>query len=147
MSRTIIDRKTLTLTFERRVQATSEEIFDAWTRPEEISEWWDPSGAPLAKCSIDLRLGGAFTFENAGHSPPFTGVYTALERPRKIAFEAMGSSGTVSLTEEDGITRMKVTIRCGSADQLKQFLELGVDTNTDKTLDNLVKHAEKHGPQ
>lgn len=92
-----------------------------------------------------MRLGGAFTFENAGHSPPFSGVYTALERPRKIAFEAMGSNGTVLLTEDGGSTRMVVTIRCASPEQLAHFLELGVATNTEKTLDNLVKRAEGGG--
>lgn len=142
MSRTVIDREKLTLTFERQIRATSEDLFDAWTRAEEVAEWWDPTGAPLGKCTIDLRLGGAFTFENAGHSPPFTGVYTALERPRMIAFDAMGSSGTVLLTEENGSTRLQVTIRCASSGQLAQFLEMGVATNTERTLDNLVKRAE-----
>jgi uncharacterized protein YndB with AHSA1/START domain len=143
MSNTVIDREKLTLTFERHIRATAEDLFDAWTRPEEIAEWWDPSGAPLTRCTIDLRPGGAFTFENAGHGPPFSGVYTELERPRKIAFEAMGSRGTVSLTEEGGTTRMQVTIRCASTEQLVQFMELGVATNTEKTLDNLVRRAER----
>ena len=143
MSNTVIDRAKLTLTFERRIRTTAEDLFDAWTRPEEIAEWWDPSGAPRVKCTIDLRVGGAFTFENAGHSPPFAGVYTVLERPGKIAFEAMGSSGTVLLREEGGTTRMQVTIRCASSEQLVQFMELGVATNTEKTLDNLVKRAER----
>jgi uncharacterized protein YndB with AHSA1/START domain len=143
MSHTVIDREKLTLTFERRIQAACEDVFDAWTRPEEIGQWWDPTGVSLSKCTIDLRVGGRFTFENAGHSPPFTGVYTELERPWKIAFDAMGSSGTVSLTEEEGATHMQVTIRCGSAAHLEQLLQMGVGTNTEKTLDNLVRHAEK----
>jgi uncharacterized protein YndB with AHSA1/START domain len=143
MSNTVIDREKLTLTFERTIRATAEDLFDAWTRPEEIAEWWDPTGAPLVKCMIDLRLGGAFSFENAGHSPPFAGVYTVLDRPRKIAFDAMGSSGTVLLSEEGGTTRMQVTIRCASKEQLSQFMELGVATNTEKTLDNLVKRAQR----
>ena len=143
MSNAVVDREKLTLTFERRIRATAEALFDAWTRPEEIAEWWDPTGAPLRKCTIDLRVGGTFTFENAGHSPPFAGVYTALDRPQKIAFEAMGSNGTVLLSEEGGITWMQVTIRCASTEQLVQFMELGVATNTEKTLDNLVARAER----
>lgn len=143
MSRTVIDREKLTLTFERHIRATSDDVFDAWTRPEEIAEWWDPTGAPLVKCTIDLRVGGSFTFVNAGHSPPFGGVYTAVERPRKLAFEAMGSFGTVLLSEEGGTTHMHVTIRCGSADQLAHFIELGVATNTEKTLDNLVARMDR----
>lgn len=143
MSSTIIDRDKLTLTFERHIQATAEEVFEAWTRPEEISQWWDPTGAPLVKCTIDLRLGGSFSFVNAGHSPPFSGVYTVVDRPRKLAFEVMGSTGTVLLSEQGGTTHMQVTIRCGSSAQLAQFIELGVATNTEKTFDNLVRHVER----
>jgi uncharacterized protein YndB with AHSA1/START domain len=143
MNNTVVDREKLTLTFERRIRATAEDLYDAWTRPDEIAEWWDPTGAPLTKCTIDLRIGGAFRFENVGHGPPFAGVYTVLDRPRKIAFEAMGSSGTVLLNEEGGTTRMQVTIRCASREQLVQFMELGVATNTEKTLDNLVKRAQR----
>jgi uncharacterized protein YndB with AHSA1/START domain len=147
MIHTVIDRETLTLTFERHLRATSEEVFDAWTLPEEIAEWWDPTGVSLVKCAIDLRPGGAFTFENAGHSPPFAGVYTVIERPRKLAFEVMGSTGTVLLTETGGTTRMQVTIRCGSIVALEQFIEMGVASNTEKTLDNLVEHTAKRGRQ
>ena len=33
---------------------------------------------------------------------------------------------------------MTVTIRCASAEHLAQFVKLGVDAGTDRTLDNLV---------
>src|SRR3954471_6577260 len=39
-------------------------VFEAWTRPEHVAQWWDPSGAPLAACEIDLRPNGAFRFVN-----------------------------------------------------------------------------------
>jgi uncharacterized protein YndB with AHSA1/START domain len=35
-------------------------VFEAWTRAEHVKQWWDPSGAPLAVCEIDLRPNGAF---------------------------------------------------------------------------------------
>ena len=35
-------------------------VFDAWTKAEHVAHWWDPSGAPLAVCEIDLRPAGAF---------------------------------------------------------------------------------------
>jgi uncharacterized protein YndB with AHSA1/START domain len=139
MRDTVIDRETLTLTFQRSLQASCAEVFDAWTRPEQIAEWWDPTGARLAECVIDLRPGGNFRFENEGHSPPFSGTYKVVERPAKLVFEAMGSLGTVTLQAAGSETRMHVTIQCASAEQLEHMVKLGVQTNTDKTLDNLVR--------
>ena len=53
----------------------------------------------------------------------------------------MGAVGTVRLEAEADTTRMTVSIRCGSAEHLEQFVKLGVDAGTDQTLDNLVAHV------
>jgi uncharacterized protein YndB with AHSA1/START domain len=135
-----IDRQKFTLNFERLLTASCEQVFAAWTHPEQIAKWWDPSGAPLVACTIDLRQDGAFRFQNAGHSPAFCGVYKVIEPPSRLEFEALGTYGTVSLQPEGNGTRMRVTIRCGSAEHFAMFLDLGVNENTSKTLDNLVEH-------
>jgi len=140
---THIDRDTFTITFERAIEAAREDVFDAWTDPEQVKQWWDPTGTPLAACTIDLRPGGAFRFTNAsGHAPPFEGVYRLIERPAQLVFDAMGAVGTVRLGTEADATHMIVTIRCASAEHLNQFVNLGVDVGTSQTLDNLAGHAE-----
>lgn len=141
---TTIDRTTHTITFRRSFAAPPEEVFAAWTEPERIEQWWDPSGTPLAECTVDLRPGGAFRFVNAsGHAPPFSGVYRVIERPAQLVFDAMGALGTVRLEASEGATRMTVTIRCSSAEHLEQFVKLGVAEGTDRTLDNLVAYVRK----
>lgn len=141
------DSSQLTLTFQRTLRASREQVFDAWTRPEEVSEWWDPSGVKLARCTIDLRPQGSFTFVNQGHSPPFSGVYRVIERPVRLVFEVLGSVGTVVLEAEGDLTRMQVTIRCSSAEQFQQFEQFGVRKDTERTLDNLVQRmAERALP-
>ena len=140
---TTVDRASHTITFQRRLRAAREDVFDAWTHPEQLAAWWDPTGVPLAKCEIDARPGGAFRFENKGHSPPFAGVYQVVDRPERLVFEVLGAVGTVALEAEGEMTRMQVTIRCASAEHLEQFVKLGVDVNTERTLDNLVAQVEK----
>src|SRR5690242_6654422 len=141
-TKTNIDRDTLTITFQREFGTPREQVFAAWTEPEHIKHWWDPTGVPLSECVVDLRPGGAFKFTNrdSAHSPPFTGVYRVIERPHQLVFEALGAVGTVRLEASQGVTQMTVSIRCGSADHLEQFLKLGVDVNTDRTFDNLVRY-------
>lgn len=133
-----IDEDSFTIAFERQLRAPREQVFDAWTLPEQVAEWWDPTGTRLTDCRIDLRPGGAFEFVNVGHSPPFAGTYTSIERPERLVFEALGSVGTVTLTRAGEGTLMRVTIRCASKEHFEYFVKLGVATNTDRTLDNLV---------
>ncbi len=144
MSTASIDRETHTITFERELRASREEVFDAWTRPEELADWWDPNGVRLAKCEIDLRVGGSFLFENqSAHGPAFAGVYRLVERPAKLVFEALGSVGTVALTARGDATHMRVEIRCATVEHLEQFVKMGVHTGTERTLDNLVARFVK----
>lgn len=142
---TDIDRDTLTITFERRFDAAREAVFEAWTKPEHVTQWWDPSGAPLAECSIDARPGGAFKFTHRDHAhgPPFAGTYRTVDRPSLLVFDALGALGTVRLEELGAGTRMKVTIRCASPEHFEQFLKVGVAAGTDRTLDNLVTYLAR----
>ena len=141
-TKTNVDRNNFIITFTRTFDATREQVFDAWTQAEHIEHWWDPSGLPLTECVVDLRPGGAFKFTNrdSAHSPPFAGVYRVIERPSELVFKALGSVGTVRLEAREAATHMTVSICCVSREHLEQFLKLGVDVGTARTLDNLVDY-------
>lgn len=144
-TRSKLDRASFTITFERTLAASREQVFDAWTKPDHVSQWWDPTGVPLTECTIDLRPGGAFRFVNRdnAHAPPFAGTYREINRPAKLVFDALGAVGTVLIEARGGKTHLTVTIRCGSAEHFDQFIKVGVDAGTNKTLDNLVAHLDK----
>jgi uncharacterized protein YndB with AHSA1/START domain len=134
---TAIDPVTHTIRFVRIFDAQADAVFDAWTKPERVTAWWDPDGVPLVACTIDLRVGGGFAFVNAGHGPPFTGTYREIDRPATLVFEAMGAIGTVSRVGVGAMTTMTVSIVRASTDHLEMFLKLGVESGTARTLDNL----------
>ncbi|MFO1185103.1 MAG: SRPBCC domain-containing protein [Bauldia sp.] len=139
--RLVIDRTTHSLRFVRLLAATPEEAFAAWTEPEQVAAWWDPAGQRLAECRIDLRPGGAFLFRTAAASHAFSGVYREIAPPERLVFDANGAVGTVRFETAGEATRMTVTIDCGTAENLEQYLRIGVDTGTARTLDNLVAFA------
>jgi uncharacterized protein YndB with AHSA1/START domain len=139
----ILERDTHTIILTRVLAAPCEQVFEAWTRPEHVACWWDPSGESLAECEIDLRPGGAFRFVNR-HPPgahQFAGVYREIAPPRHLIFEAMGAIGRVILNETGGKTLLTVRIECGSAERFEQYLKMGIDTGTAKTLDNFVVYV------
>jgi uncharacterized protein YndB with AHSA1/START domain len=140
----VIDRQSHTIKLTRDFDASPAEIFEAWTKPEHVARWWDPAGEPLTACEIDLRPGGSFKFVTK-HQPdmPFAGIYREITPPSRLLFEALGAIGRVTLHEADGRTHMTVEIECRSAEHLDQYLKMGVDVGTARTLDNLVAYAQR----
>lgn len=139
-----IDRSAHTIRLTRSFAAPRAEIFEAWTRPEHVTCWWDTSGEPLTVCEIDLRPGGTFKFVTKGHPEmPFAGTYQEIAPPERLVFEAMGATGRVILLNVASQTRMTVEIECRSAQQLEQCLQMGIDAGTSQTLDNLVAYVRR----
>jgi uncharacterized protein YndB with AHSA1/START domain len=139
-----IDRETNTIRLVRAFNVPRAQIFEAWTQPEHVACWWDPAGDQLVECDIDLRPGGTFKFVSRGHADmPFCGTYREIARPDRLVFDALGSTGRVTLEEDDGETRMVVEIDCGTPEHLEQFLKMGVEVGTAQTLDNLVGYMAR----
>jgi uncharacterized protein YndB with AHSA1/START domain len=146
-TKVIADRSAHAITLTRTFAASREQVFKAWTQPEHVACWWDAAGARLAQCEIDLRPGGAFKFVSQRTDiPPFTGIYREIAPHELLVFEAMGATGKVVLEDAGGKTLLTVVIKCQSAEQLDQFLKMGVDVGTSQTLDNLVAYIGSTRP-
>jgi len=80
----------LILVVTRTFQTDPESLFDAWTRPELMKQWFHGLGAwttPLAEA--DLRVGGAWRVDMKkpdGKVYAHFGKYKVIERPVKLAF-------------------------------------------------------------
>lgn len=73
-----------------RFNASVGELFDAWTDPEILSEWWGPEGFRTEVVSLDLRPGGGFVFEMTapdGGASRISGVFREIDRPKRLVFE------------------------------------------------------------
>jgi uncharacterized protein YndB with AHSA1/START domain len=139
-----IDRSAHTIRLTRVFDASRAQIFEAWTKPEHVTCWWDAAGEPLTACEIDLRPDGAFKFVTKVHPEmPFVGIYREIAPPDRLVFEALGATGRVVLRDAAGKTHMTVEIECRSAEQLDQYLKMGVDVGTSQTLDNLTAYARR----
>jgi uncharacterized protein YndB with AHSA1/START domain len=121
-------------------------VFEAWTEAEHVAHWWDPSGAPLAVCEIDLRSNGAFRFVNrapdggVGHS--FSGIYREIAPPGRLVLASSSGPGhsTLVFTEEGNKTRLTMTIECSTRKDRDLLLQMRVDAGTARTLDNLAAY-------
>jgi uncharacterized protein YndB with AHSA1/START domain len=145
------------IVIERVFDAPRTVVLDAWTKAEHIAHWWDPSGAPLAVCEIDLRPTGAFRFVNGGPDGaknPFTGFYREITPPVRLVFSSTPSPvpsgesvGTCTLvfSEHDGETTLTMTFECPSKADRDALLQMRVDVGTTRTLDNLDEYLRAIG--
>ena len=142
------------IVIERVFDAPRKLVFEAWTKAEHVAHWWDPSGAPLAVCEIDLRPNGAFRFVNSGPDGakyPFTGFYREITPPSRLVIGGPSpvSNGesrcTLAFSEQHGKTTLTMTIECQTTEDRDALLQMRVDEGTTQTLDNLDEYLRAIG--
>lgn len=108
------------LEIRRTLQAPPERIFDAWTSPEALMQWFAPStDFTTVVHEVDLRVGGRYRIEmrhKDGSSHIAVGTYRELVRPSRLTFswrwEGSPMSDTVvtiELTRGDRGTELLLT--------------------------------------
>jgi uncharacterized protein YndB with AHSA1/START domain len=77
------------LTLKRRLKASPEAVYAAWTDPEKIVRWFGPDTGPVKQAEIDLRVGGRyFVIFNTedGEQHHVSGVYREVAPNEKLVF-------------------------------------------------------------
>ena len=78
------------LVLKRRIKAAPEKVYEAWTRPEQMTRWWGVTENPKPPVAeTDLRVGGRFRVQfwdpkNEHHS--VSGTYREVVPNRKLSF-------------------------------------------------------------
>src|SRR5690349_24150578 len=75
---------------ERRIPAPRERVFDAWTDPAVLRDWWSamPTMRP-GKIEVDLREGGRYRMEMVaedGETHAAVGEFREVKRPERVAY-------------------------------------------------------------
>ena len=72
----------------RRIEATREELFDAWIDPDGLKEWMCPGDIVSAEVRVEARVGGKLTIIMRGplESYEHHGEFKVIERPSKVQF-------------------------------------------------------------
>ena len=114
------------LIIERHFDAPRELVWQAFTDPDQIAQWFGPVGytVPRSSVSVDLRVGGEQRFEMVPDSPELppagvsVGVFDEIVEPELLVShedfegEAVEIFGATRITlrlefhEEDGGTRL-----------------------------------------
>lgn len=109
------------LLITRMFDAPRELVFQAWTTPEHLAQWWGPSGFTLPACEVDFQAGGRYRMcmrSPDGEDHWVWGRYVEIVPPERIVFtwDRVDLEGnprsatvvTVTLTAQGDRTRLSL---------------------------------------
>jgi len=73
----------------REFSAPIEVVFEAWTSPEHLRQWYAPTGCELTHCEADFRKGGALLLcikAPNGYECWCKGVILDINKPNKLVY-------------------------------------------------------------
>ena len=80
----------LDLTISRVIKAPRSAVWDAWTNPASLEQWWVPAPGRCKVLELQLRPGGAFVTlysENGGaFGPHLNACFLAVDKGSRIVF-------------------------------------------------------------
>jgi uncharacterized protein YndB with AHSA1/START domain len=82
-------RAEFTLVVSRTIDASPERLFEAWTRADQLRQWWGPKGVTCTAAEVDLRVGGRYRIANQlpdGRVVWISGVFESIEPPRLLVY-------------------------------------------------------------
>lgn len=74
----------------RKIAATPEQIFAAFSDPERLAQWWGPAGFTNTFKTCEFRPGGGWSFTMhgpEGHNFPNESVFAEIEVPTRIVIQ------------------------------------------------------------
>jgi uncharacterized protein YndB with AHSA1/START domain len=151
------DREQRVLTFERVFDAPRELVFQAFTEPRHLVEWFGPKGWTLPECELDLRPGGEWRYCMRGPNGETSrgkSVYREISPPERLVYtdvftdEAYNESPdmprmliTVTfLAEGERATRLRMRTEYASVEDLDRVTAMGMLQGMEETFDRLDQH-------
>lgn len=139
--------------------APRELVWEAWTNPAHVVQWWGPNGFTTTIETMDVRPGGAWV--HTMHGPdgtdyPNKSVFTEVVKPERIAYShgggrkgGPGVSFRATWTFDAlGEKQTKLTIRMvfASAEERDRIIkEFGALEGAHQTLGRLAEYLPKLG--
>jgi uncharacterized protein YndB with AHSA1/START domain len=152
------NRLTLVLPSDREIlltrvfNAPRRLVFEAWTKPEQVRQWYGCGKFELRTCEIDLRVGGAYRYTMAtpdGSNHTMQGAYREISAPSRLVYtEQFVTQGftsgealvTVIFAEHEGMTTLTSTVLHKSKADRDAHLGAGMESGAGEALGRLAAH-------
>ncbi|MFD2098809.1 SRPBCC family protein [Flagellimonas iocasae] len=132
------------LSITRTLNAPIDLVWEVWSKPEHIAQWWGPSGFTNTIDKMDFKNGGEWNFMMHGpdgKNYPNRSVFTEIVPMKKIVYEHYNPHFTATILFE--AMEEKTTINWTVVFDTQEMLQTVIKAhNADKGLEqNLEKLA------
>ncbi len=141
----------------RLIDAPRETVWQAWTDPEGISNWWGPNGFTTTTESMDLRPGGKWIHVMHGPDgvdyPNFT-EYIEVDPPNRLVYRNSGGNdelasvsfvSTVEFKDIDGKTELSLRTVMDSAEMFELVVrKYGAIEGLENTFSRLAEYLDSN---
>ena len=145
-----------TIVTTRVFDAPRELVFEAWTNPKHLVQWWGPNGFTTTIRAIDARPGGVWRFVMHGPDVDYENriVYEEITKPERLVYSHGGGGDvepvqfqvTVTFEDHDGKTKLTMKGLFPSAAERDQVAEkYGAVEGAKQTLERLAEHLAAMG--
>jgi uncharacterized protein YndB with AHSA1/START domain len=139
----------ITRIYDAPVQA----VWDAWTDPKQVAQWWGPRGFTLTTYSKDLKSGGSWNYTMHGPDGvdyPNKTQYLEVEKYSKLVYDHGGNDDrpplfrvTVLFSETGGKTKMDMSMTLPTPEAAEETRKFIKKAGGDSTWDRLAEYLEK----
>src|SRR5690606_29686245 len=145
--------KSSVLRLTRIYDAPLHAVWDAWTVPEEVAQWWGPRGFTLTTHSQDLRAGGYWHYTM--HGPDGTDYenttrYLEVETQARLVYDHGGHRDrpplfrvTALFTGKDGRTQLDLRFAFATPEVAAEMRDFIRKAGGESTWDRLAEHVGK----
>ncbi len=124
-------------------------VFQAWTDPRHVAQWWGPNGFTSTIQTMDVRPGGEWNL--IMHGPDGTdyknkSVFVEVKDPERLVYDhqAPRFRSTVTFEDLDGRTRVTMTLAFETAAELKQVIKaFAADEGAKQTLGRMDEYTRR----
>lgn len=147
----IVDKKTKTVSITAEFDAERDLVWDAYTKPELLDQWWAPKPFASRTKVMDFREGGRRFYAMVspeGQERWAVQKYTSITPKTNFklfnAFadadenlELPGSDWDLNFIEQNGTTKVSISIYNESLERLEKLIEMGFKEGFTTTLGSL----------
>ncbi len=124
-------------------------VWDAWTDPKQVAQWWGPRGFTLTTHHKDVRTGGSWNY--IMHGPdgvdyPNTTQFLEVEKYSRLVYDHGAHENqpplfrvTVNFSEKAGKTKMEMTMALATAEAANETKKFIKKAGGDSTWDRLAE--------
>jgi uncharacterized protein YndB with AHSA1/START domain len=145
----IVDKSTNTVLVEKAFAAELSLVWDAFTEQEMLDQWWAPKPYASKTISMDFKVGGrrfyAMVSAEGQELNYSVQTYTAITPKTNFKFVSVfadkdehpfppGSEWDLTFSEENGITKVRISIYNESLERMEKMIEMGFKEGFTQTL-------------